>query len=220
MAQKGFLLVLMQPPAKIEEEFNAWYDTEHVPERLSVPGVLTAIRFASVSAATPKYLAMYDLETESVLDSDAYKRVAGSNSSPWTRRVTGKTKVYRSVGNQIYPGNAITSRSARVTLLRFRGLEACASDSVACGPCSKGAPRRCSCASLAIMSAARSISWALSLRRCRRRLTSMQNCLASMRTRSTCSTPTRRCDGTAPIFQRTRFYTTPFSRNAAMAQAS
>jgi hypothetical protein len=130
MAQKGFLLVLMQPPESIEEEFNAWYDTEHVPERRSVPGVLTAIRFASTSAATPKYLAMYDLEAESVLESDAYKRVAGTNSSPWTRRVTSKTKVYRSVGNQIYPGNAITLRSARVTLLRFRGLEASASDSI------------------------------------------------------------------------------------------
>ena len=130
MAQNGFLLVLMQPPENIEEEFNAWYDTEQVPERRAVPGVLTATRFASVSAATPKYLAMYDLESELVLNSEAYKRVAGANSSPWTRRVTGKTKVYRSVGNQIYPGNAIIQRSARVTLLRFRGLEASASDSV------------------------------------------------------------------------------------------
>ena len=133
MAQKGFLLVLMQPPSNIDEEFNAWYDTEHVPERLSVPGVLTAIRFSSITAATPKYLAMYDLESESVLDSDAYKRVAGGNSSPWTKRVTGKTKVYRSVGNQIYPGNALTFRSARVTLLRFRGLDAGAFDSVVAG---------------------------------------------------------------------------------------
>jgi len=130
VVQKGFLLVLMQPPANIEEEFNAWYDTEHVPERLAVPGVLTALRFCSVSAATPKYLAMYDLESESVLESEAYKRVAGDNSSPWTRRVTGKTKVYRSVGNQIYPGNALTFRSAQVTLLRFRGLDAGASDGV------------------------------------------------------------------------------------------
>ena len=130
MAQNGFLLVLMQPPANIEEEFNAWYDSEHVPERLAVPGVLTAIRFASVSAATPKYLAMYDLKSESVLESEAYRRVAGANSSPWTKRVTGKTRVYRSVGSQIYPGNALTFRSARVTLLRFRGLDAGASDSV------------------------------------------------------------------------------------------
>ena len=133
MAQKGFLLVLMQPPENIEEEFNAWYDTEHVPERLSVPGVLTAIRFSSISAATPKYLAMYDLESESVLESEAYRRVAGENSSPWTRRVTGKTKVYRSVGNQIYPGNAITFRSARATILRFRGLDAISSESIVAG---------------------------------------------------------------------------------------
>jgi hypothetical protein len=133
MARNGFLLVLMQPPVNIEEEFNAWYDSEHVPERSAVPGVLTAIRFSSISAAAPKYLAMYDLETESVLESDAYKRVAGENSSPWTRRVTGKTKVYRSVGSQIYPGNAITFRSARATILRFRGLDASSSESVVAG---------------------------------------------------------------------------------------
>ena len=141
MTQKGFLLVLMQPPEHIEEEFNAWYDTEHVPERLSVPGILTAIRFSSVTAAAPKYLAMYDLESEAVLESDAYKRVAGANSSPWTRRVTGKTKVYRSVGTQIYPGNAITMRSARATILRFRGLEASASESVVRGLRSVFEPR-------------------------------------------------------------------------------
>jgi hypothetical protein len=122
MAQKGFLLVLMQPPSTIEEEFNAWYDTEHVPERLAVPGVETAIRFSSTTGAAPKYLAIYDLAAESVLDTDAYKNVAGDNSSPWTKRVTGRTKVYRSVGRQIFPGNAITIRSARVTLVRFRGL--------------------------------------------------------------------------------------------------
>jgi len=122
MAQKGFLLVLMQPPPTIEEEFNAWYDTEHVPERLSVPGVETAVRFCSTTDAAPKYLAMYDLAAESVLDSDAYKKVAGANSSPWTRRVTGRTKVYRSVGHQIFPGNDLTLRSARVTLVRFREL--------------------------------------------------------------------------------------------------
>jgi hypothetical protein len=130
MSQNGFLLVLMQPPTNIEEEFNAWYDTEHVPERLSVPGVLTAIRFTSVTTATPTYLAIYDLKNEQVLDSEAYIRVAGENSSPWTKRVTGRTNVYRSIGNQIYPGNAITIRSARVTIVRFRGIEASAADSV------------------------------------------------------------------------------------------
>jgi hypothetical protein len=123
MAQNGFLLVLMQPPPTIEEEFNAWYDTEHVPDRLAVPGVESALRFCSTTGAAPKYLAMYDLAAQSVLDSDAYKNVAGDNSSPWTKRVTGRTKVYRSVGHQIFPGNAMTPRSARVTIARFRGLD-------------------------------------------------------------------------------------------------
>jgi hypothetical protein len=123
MAQKGFLLVLMQPPLTIEEEFNAWYDTEHVPERLAVPGVESALRFSSTTGAAPKYLAMYDLSAESVLDSDAYRNVAGDNSSPWTKRGTGRTKVYRSVGSQIFPGNALTPRSARATIVRFRGLD-------------------------------------------------------------------------------------------------
>src|SRR5271154_6800133 len=76
---------------------------------------------------------MYDLEKESVLESEAYRRVAGDNSSPWTKRVTGKTRVYRSVGSQIYPGNALTFRAARVTPLRFRSLDASAADGIVSG---------------------------------------------------------------------------------------
>ena len=31
VADKGFLLVMMHAPPAFEEEFNAWYDTEHLP---------------------------------------------------------------------------------------------------------------------------------------------------------------------------------------------
>lgn len=123
MSKKGFLLVLMQPPAAMEEEFNAWYDSEHLPERLAVPGVETAIRYSSI-AGVPDYLAIYDLSDKAVLDSEAYLRVAGDRSSPWTKRVTGRTHVYRSVGDQVYPGGALTPMAARVTIVRFRGLAA------------------------------------------------------------------------------------------------
>jgi hypothetical protein len=132
MANKGFLLVLMQCPAGLEDEFNAWYDTEHIPERLSVPGFETGLRFLCIAGA-PRYLAMYDLASLDVLDSPEYARVSGSNNSPWTRRVTSRVRVYRSVGHQIYPGNALTRRCARVTLLRFSGLKAAAGESVVAG---------------------------------------------------------------------------------------
>jgi hypothetical protein len=36
-AGKGLLLVTMEPPACLEEEFNDWYDTEHLPQRRTAP---------------------------------------------------------------------------------------------------------------------------------------------------------------------------------------
>jgi hypothetical protein len=123
MSKKGFLLVLMQPPPSFEEEFNAWYDTEHVPERLAVPGFETGLRYVCLSG-TPRYLAMYDLEGPAVLETPAYLRVSFENSSPWTKRVVSRVRVYRSAGVQVYPGDAVTGRAARLLLLRFRGLSA------------------------------------------------------------------------------------------------
>lgn len=125
MTKKGFLLVLMQPPPAFEEEFNAWYDTEHLPERLAVPGFETALRFVCLSGH-PRYLAMYDLERPEVLDSPEYLRVAFERSSPWTKRVTSRVRIYRAAGCQVYPGHTVTKRSARVLLLRFSGLPASA----------------------------------------------------------------------------------------------
>ena len=58
----GLLMVYCEVPAKYEEEFNAWYNEEHIPERLSIPGVLSAARYQAV-AGGPKYLACYELAT-------------------------------------------------------------------------------------------------------------------------------------------------------------
>lgn len=122
MANKGFLLVFMHPPPAFEEEFNAWYDSEHIPERLAVPGVLTGLRYMHASGGVPRYLAMYDLDHHSVMQSPEYLRVAHDNSSPWTRRVTARARVQRFAGEQVYPGNTITGPAARIQVLRFRGL--------------------------------------------------------------------------------------------------
>ena len=122
-AAKGFLLVLMQPPPSLEDEFNAWYDTEHLAERLAVPGFETALRFVCIDGH-PRYLAMYDLTHFGVLESEAYQRVGFDRASPWTKRVTSRVRIYRSAGEQIYTnGGGVTKRASRIRLLRFRGLE-------------------------------------------------------------------------------------------------
>ena len=86
----GLLLVTMQPAAQHEEEFHDWYDTEHIPERLAVPGILSASRWVCLQG-WPRYLALYDLVSAAVMDSPGYTAVAGPNVSPWSHRVLPRT---------------------------------------------------------------------------------------------------------------------------------
>lgn len=129
MPNKGFLLVTMQPAPAFEEEFNAWYDSEHIPERLAVPGILTARRYVCADGH-PKYLAMYDLESHAVMQSPGYVRVGYENASPWTKRVTSRVRPWRSTGDQIWPGDRLTRGGAAVLLVRFRGVASSASTEV------------------------------------------------------------------------------------------
>jgi hypothetical protein len=129
MNHKGYLLVMMQAPPAFEDEFNAWYDTEHIPERVAVPGFETGLRYVCLSGS-PKFLAMYDTQSPEVLVSPEYLRVSFDKASPWTKRVTSRVKVDRSAGLQIYPGNLVTGSATRVLLLRFRGLAANASGQI------------------------------------------------------------------------------------------
>jgi hypothetical protein len=132
MKNKGFLVVLMQPPPAFEDEFNAWYDTEHIPERVAVPGFETGIRYVCIDGH-PRYLAMYDTESPQVFDTEGYLSVSFDRSSPWTKRVTSRVRVYRAAGRQVYPGNVVTRPAARVMLLRFRNLAASAESNVVAG---------------------------------------------------------------------------------------
>ena len=118
--RKGFLMAMMEPTPVMEEEFNDWYDTEHGPNRASIPGFESALRFVCVSG-WPRYVSFYDLETPQVLESEAYRVVAWERFSPWTKRVMAKVRgQYRASGEQVYPGDAVTGDMARLTLIRFR----------------------------------------------------------------------------------------------------
>jgi hypothetical protein len=100
----GLLMVWADVPADKEEEFNRWYNEEHLAERLAVPGFLSAARYEAVKG-TPKHLAYYELESPAVLESEAYKRVQ-QNPTPWTKRcspdIIGTTFI-RNVYTMIHP---------------------------------------------------------------------------------------------------------------------
>jgi len=72
---QALLVAMMNPPAD-EDAFNAWYDEEHVPLRLAVPGFLSARRYRATTSDTDrKYLALYDLASLGILQSEAYLRL-------------------------------------------------------------------------------------------------------------------------------------------------
>jgi hypothetical protein len=114
---KGILIAAMEFSDVAEDEFHDWYDTEHVPERLRVPGFLNAARWIGI--ANPKVsVALYDLETVGVLHSPPYQAVGGANGSPWTKRVTSRTKpILRLEGEQLRPGDALAPDGAAALLL-------------------------------------------------------------------------------------------------------
>jgi hypothetical protein len=86
----GVLMVAMEPPASMEDEFNDWYDMEHFPQRRALPEFVGASRWVCVSG-WPRWLAIYDLTSTAALQTDAYRAVSGANSTPWSRRVLPRT---------------------------------------------------------------------------------------------------------------------------------
>ena len=105
----GLLLTVTEPRPEHEAEFNAWYDSEHIQERLAIPGFLSARRWqADGKPGDGKYLATYELVSPDVLESFQYKRHIGENATPWTKRSLESCAVFRRWAcEQINPGDAL-----------------------------------------------------------------------------------------------------------------
>jgi hypothetical protein len=63
-----------------EAEYHDWYDHEHGPARLTVPGLTGACRYQALDDLTPRWLALYELDNPQVLDSAEYKAVVEGGS--------------------------------------------------------------------------------------------------------------------------------------------
>jgi hypothetical protein len=76
-----------------EADYNAWYQREHVPERLAVPGMRRARRYRAAEGS-PRYAALYEAATLDVLTSGAY-RAQLANPTEWTRRAMRGIRLMR-----------------------------------------------------------------------------------------------------------------------------
>ena len=75
------LIVRIDVVKEKEEEFNRWYDEEHIPNLLGVPGVLWAKRGIDTGKG-PKYIAVYEHESADVQHTEAYEKAV---QTEWTK---------------------------------------------------------------------------------------------------------------------------------------
>jgi hypothetical protein len=84
LAGKGMLITSMDIDPADEQDFNLWYDREHLAERVGIEGFLEARRWIAERAPT-KYFCTYSTDRFEVLSSSAYKKVLASQTD-WSKK--------------------------------------------------------------------------------------------------------------------------------------
>jgi hypothetical protein len=116
MPGTAILFSEMTPDASWEDEFNDWYDHEHIPLRMDVPGFRSARRY--VVPDTRNYLAIYEMDSTEVLRTPAYQSVK-NNPSARTRLMLANVKGFtRYIGEEI-SGHLSDSLEAPFLLTEF-----------------------------------------------------------------------------------------------------
>ena len=99
----GLMLVGADIPADKEADFNQWYQEEHLQELMGVPGILNAARYEATKSG-PKHLAVYELESVDVVNTDAFKN---RPRTEWGQKVSPSligTNFFNLVLDMIHPG--------------------------------------------------------------------------------------------------------------------
>jgi len=97
----GRLLVMIEIDPAYEDEFNRWYLEEHFPDRMACPGFVRGRRFVALEGE-PKYLALFDLESPEVLNTDEYGQ-ASIETERWGRLMPHFAKLVRNIYVEIEP---------------------------------------------------------------------------------------------------------------------
>ncbi|KAF9270618.1 hypothetical protein L218DRAFT_952714 [Marasmius fiardii PR-910] len=79
---KGLSFVYIEPGNQFTEaEHYDWYDNEHSPARLTVPGFFNAIRYKAVDSQKPSYLTLYDISEPAVANGPDFEALRANASA-------------------------------------------------------------------------------------------------------------------------------------------
>lgn len=104
MSEGGILAIWNDCAPGEETAYEAWYQGEHLIERLGIPGFLRGRRYEVINARRPQFFTYYETVSADVLTSPAYRSKI-DNPTPETARImsgvfTGMSRTICKVANQ------------------------------------------------------------------------------------------------------------------------
>jgi len=98
MQGTGILFSEMTPPPGREAAFHGWYDQEHIPVRMAVPGFLSGQRYRDTAEGAAGFLAVYEMADLAVLKTPAYGEVKNRPSDVTRTMLASVTGFTRYLG--------------------------------------------------------------------------------------------------------------------------
>ena len=116
MQPEALLAIRSDIARAVEPEYLAWLTREHTLERVGIEGFISARIFRSQHDGFGRYLILYGLADETVVDSQAYLERL-DNPTPWTTRMMPHLGNFVRGGGRIVESSGIVCGSALIPVL-------------------------------------------------------------------------------------------------------
>jgi hypothetical protein len=113
----------MEPPPGWDEDFHGWYDTEHIPARMALPGFESAVRYEAVEGE-PRYLACYVISDMNVLETPEYRRLKSDPGERTVRMLANVRGFTRYLCDEISDTGDSDEESGALSVIAFEVPEA------------------------------------------------------------------------------------------------
>ena len=118
----GMIVIWNDIKEEMRDEFVQWHSSEHLPERVSIPGFISGQRWYG-EHASPQYLTTYVTQNTEVLTSDAYIQRL-NDPTPWTlKTVAAFRNTCRAAGEVIWEYGSKKGYGGHILAIQITELE-------------------------------------------------------------------------------------------------
>jgi hypothetical protein len=82
---KYLYITIKDVDPEIEEEYAKWMNEEHMPDLLTVPGIIRALRYVSHGGGSPKHMAVYEMASPDIPKGEAWSHAAHTERSKYMK---------------------------------------------------------------------------------------------------------------------------------------